>query len=219
MYEIYMDGLMLPVAPPAISTKINGKNRVINLVNGGEINLIQGAGLTEISFSFLLPAKKYPFAVYESGFKEPIFYLKKLIKLKNSLNPFKLIIIRNHFHSSSMQVTLENFSILEDKEKNDSDVIVNVNLKEYAFPSVKKIKVKPVIYTQRTRPSDKKIPTVYTVKKGDCLWEISRRFFGDGNRFKEIYRANQALIDRKNENTGYPIYTIYPGQKLKIQEV
>ena len=209
---------MLPVAPPAISTKINGKNKVMNLANGGEINLIQGAGLTEVSFSFLLPAKQYPFAVYENGFKKPIFYLKKLISLKNSLSPFKLIIIRNNFYSSSMSVTLESFSILEDKDKNDCDVVVNISLKEYRYPTIKKIKVKPIIYTQKTRPSDKATPKIYTVKKGDCLWEISRRILGDGQQFKKIYLANKIMIDKRNENTGYPIYTIYPGQRLKIQE-
>lgn len=32
--------------------------------------------------------------------------------------------------------------------------------------------------------------TKYTVKKGDTLWGIAKKLLGDGNKFKEIQRAN-----------------------------
>lgn len=32
--------------------------------------------------------------------------------------------------------------------------------------------------------------TTYTVKKGDTLWSIAKKFLGDGNRYKEIQKAN-----------------------------
>lgn len=32
--------------------------------------------------------------------------------------------------------------------------------------------------------------TKYTVKKGDTLWSIAKRFLGDGNKYKEIQKAN-----------------------------
>ena len=48
----------------------------------------------------------------------------------------------------------------------------------------------------------------YTVKKGDCLWHITKAFYGNGSDYRTIYNANKDII--KNPNL------IYPGQVLKI---
>jgi nucleoid-associated protein YgaU len=34
----------------------------------------------------------------------------------------------------------------------------------------------------------------YTVKSGDTLWAISKRFYGDGNQWSRIHEANRDLI-------------------------
>ena len=52
-----------------------------------------------------------------------------------------------------------------------------------------------------------KTPAVtYTVKKGDCLWNIAKRELGDGAKYKEIAKKNG--ISDPNR--------IYPGQVLKL---
>jgi len=48
----------------------------------------------------------------------------------------------------------------------------------------------------------------HTVKKGDCLWNIAKKYYGKGSDWKKIYNANKDLI--KNPNL------IYPNQKLVI---
>lgn len=45
----------------------------------------------------------------------------------------------------------------------------------------------------------------YTVKRGDCLWDIAAKKLGDGNRYPEIKRLNGLTSD-----------TIYTGQILKL---
>lgn len=47
--------------------------------------------------------------------------------------------------------------------------------------------------------------TTYKVQKGDTLWSIAKRFLGDGNRFKEIQKAN-----------GMTDTVIYPDSVLEI---
>ena len=54
----------------------------------------------------------------------------------------------------------------------------------------------------------------HTVVKGDCLWAIAQKYYGDGSRYPELYQKNKATIDAKNQGTENPKYTIYPGQKL-----
>lgn len=50
--------------------------------------------------------------------------------------------------------------------------------------------------------------TVYTVVKGDCLWNIARKFYGSGAKYTLIFNANKGII--KNPSL------IYPGQVLTI---
>ena len=50
--------------------------------------------------------------------------------------------------------------------------------------------------------------TTYTVKAGDCLWNIAKKFYGNGAQYTKIYNANKNII--KNPNL------IYPGQVLTI---
>lgn len=64
-------------------------------------------------------------------------------------------------------------------------------------PTTNKSTVKPAVKSKS-----------YTVKKGDCLWNIAKKYYGDGNKYTKIYNANKDKI--KNPNL------IYPGQSLKI---
>lgn len=48
----------------------------------------------------------------------------------------------------------------------------------------------------------------YTVKKGDCLWNIAKKYYGDGRKYTKIYDANTSKIANPN--------LIYVGQKLVI---
>lgn len=47
--------------------------------------------------------------------------------------------------------------------------------------------------------------TTYTVKSGDTLWDIARRFLGNGSKYQELKSLNGLTSD-----------TIYPGQTLKV---
>ena len=48
----------------------------------------------------------------------------------------------------------------------------------------------------------------YTVKKGDCLWNIAKKFYGNGAAYTKIYDANTNKIADPNR--------IYPGQVFVI---
>ena len=65
MYQFFIDNVMLPIAPASMDTNINNKNTTITLLNGEEINIIKSAGLSDVTFTALLPNKNYPFSVYQ----------------------------------------------------------------------------------------------------------------------------------------------------------
>lgn len=48
----------------------------------------------------------------------------------------------------------------------------------------------------------------YTIKSGDSLSKIAKRFYGNAGEWEKIYKANQDKIKDPN--------LIYPGQKIVI---
>ena len=49
---------------------------------------------------------------------------------------------------------------------------------------------------------------IYEIQKGDSLWKIAQKFYGDGNKWKKIYEDNKEVIKDPD--------LIYPGQKIRI---
>ncbi len=220
MYYFYLDKVLLPVAPEKLQLKINNNNKTLTLINNGEINILKDAKLTDISFEILLPNSKYPFAMYKDGFKKPIYYLDKLEKLKISKKPFQFIVSRKMptnavLFDTNMQVSLEDYKITEEA-KQGFDIKVSVNLKQYKQYSTKTMKItikqarpKPVATPVVARPAPSAPTTrTYTVVRGDCLWNIAKKYYGNGSQYTKIYNANRDKI--KNPNL------IYPGQVLTI---
>jgi nucleoid-associated protein YgaU len=50
--------------------------------------------------------------------------------------------------------------------------------------------------------------TFYEVKPGDTLSKISKQFYGDANKYNQIFEANKPMLKDADE--------IYPGQRLRI---
>jgi nucleoid-associated protein YgaU len=48
----------------------------------------------------------------------------------------------------------------------------------------------------------------YEVKSGDTLWKIAKQYYGDGNLYPEIFKANQDVLTDPDK--------IKVGQKLRI---
>lgn len=59
------------------------------------------------------------------------------------------------------------------------------------------------------RVDAKSKPKTYTVQGGDCLYNIAKKYYGDGSQYTKIYNANKDVIGA-NPNL------IYVGQVLTI---
>ncbi len=60
---------------------------------------------------------------------------------------------------------------------------------------------------QVQEPSSQKVE-IYEIKKGDTLWAIAQKFYGDGSKYKKIFEDNKEVIKDPDK--------IYPGQKIRI---
>lgn len=217
-YQIYIDGTALPVTPEKISMQSPGQNAVVRLIDGREAVVPQPPGLTEISFEALLPNVRYPFAVYERGFRRADYYLAQLELLRKRQEPFRLIISRNMPDGTPLGDT--NLSVLLDRmevQEQDADVTVSLTFRQYVKCGMRTPAAGKTAVNQKTRMSAATTGSVrHTVAKGDCLWNLTQKYWGDGNRYAEVYAKNQTVIDAGNRGTGNPRYTIYSGQVLQF---
>lgn len=221
-YEMYMDKMLLPIAPSKLQLKVDNQNKTLNLINDGEINILKKPGLTVVEFDTLLPQVRYPFARYKSGFQTAKIYLDELERLKVSQEPFQFIVTRSlpggiSLFSTNIKVSLEDYQ-LKEEAKQGLDVTVSIKLKQFRDYSTKlcnitftnekpKVASTPVRETKNS-PAPKSTAKTYTVVKGDCLWNIAKKFYGNGSQYTKIANANKDKIKSPN--------LIYPGQVLTI---
>ncbi len=209
-YIFYLDGIALPVTPSRLNIVTKNKNGVSTLLNGEEISILKSPGLREISFEALFPQKKYPFAYYPDGFLPANFYLAKFELLKREKKPFYFLASRTNekgrpLFDTNILVSLEDMAITENAESG-TDCTVSFKLKEYKSAVLKEYSVASNAAKVVTR--EVKTPAKsYTVKKGDCLYNICKTELGNGNLYKEIAKLNGI----KNPNLIYPGQVIYFG--------
>lgn len=233
MYQFYMDDMLLPVTPGAMTLKVANQNKTVTLINEGEINILKLPGLSKISFNALLPNKEYPFAQYESGFQNAHYYMDKLELLKTKCLPFQFQVIRTDergemlMDSLDMQVSLEEYELEENAEEYEFDVMAKIELKQYKTYGTKTIEFKKTETTTEATVTEKRDTSTapkttggYTVVSGDNLWDIARVKLGDGSRMNEIYELNRDTIEaaakkygRSSSSNGW---WIYPGTVLQL---
>lgn len=226
MYEMYMKNVLCPVTPSKLQLKIKNQNKTMNLINGEEINALKSAGLTEISYDLLLPNVRYPFATYKSGFVGAKYFLDEFEKMKTEKKPFQFKVIRTFpngkvLFDSDMTVSLEDYTIKEDA-KQGFDVVVSIKLKQFRHYGTKSIKVSnssdevnevtaSVENVRETTNSPAPVEgsvVTHTVTSNDTLWNIAKKYYGDGSKHPIIYEANKDKIRNPNLISSGQVLTI-----------
>lgn len=218
-YYFFIDDEMLPVPPAKMSINFKNKNKTINLINEGEINIIKTPGLTEVSFEAMLPNQYYPFADYNTSFKETAidsltrkylgfnysfkkaeYYLDKIKRLKQDHKNFRLIITRmaprfKPLFDTNMLVTLEDYSIKEDA-KEGFDAIVSLKFKQYRPYSTKELDVttdengNKTAKIKDTRQTSKEIPNACKIKNEQSIWETCKMASGGSLDWRSVANLN-----------------------------
>ena len=201
----------LPVLPSTLEVSNGSQNESVNIARLGEVTIIQDPAAKTISFSSIFPARYSSICEFRN-FSKPWDYVNKINKFKNNEKPSRFLITGTPIN---IYVTIEEF-VYREGEGDIGDIYYDLTLKEFRFVSPRKITVKTKKAAAK-RPNTKSKPKTYKVKKGDTLWAIARKYYGNGAEWKKIWNANKTmLIKRDKRNIKQPGHWIYPGQILRI---
>lgn len=211
MYMLYINKILFPVAPGKIVVETQMGNKTVQLVDGSEASLRGGKGLRKISFEVLLPQTEYPFAQYENGFKDALYFTQELEKIADENEPvwfdlYKTFPNMSKTYLTNIKVLVEKIKITEDAE-NGADMKAEIVLREYRNVQTK-LADEQKSEAAQTRTDSFEVPLYYTVCSGDSLWYIAKKYLDDSSKYTYLAEINSIK---------YP-YTIYVGQKLKLRE-
>lgn len=215
-YEIYINDELMPVAPPNITTERPSRNETIDLVNGGEFNLIRKPGLGEINIELRLPSEEYLFA---HDFKNQEHYLQLFEKLKSDQDSrvFSIMILRTGvdsdlYNSYLEYATLEDYTIEESTEEG-TDQIVNLTIKQFIPLKDQELKFREqedgtVTAEVKNGPRGmQNVPDEIEALENDSALLIAQKYFGDESKASEIAKLNG--LDNPND--------IKAGQVIKLK--
>lgn len=219
-YYFYLGNVLLPIPPSKLELKISNNNKTYDLINYSQINVLKNPGLSSLEFEVVLPNTKYPFAMYKNNFQNAKYYLGVLENLKVNRSAFQFIVVRKFpngkdIFNTNIKVALEEYTITDTTEEG-FDTKVKIKLKQYKEYSTKKVQVtikqyRPPAVTRTVTTNNTAVAKPsgqnYTVKRGDCLWNIAKRFYGNGAKYTTIYNANRSKI--RNPNLIYPAQVLW----------
>ena len=181
--------IALPLPPEAVKCKAETRFVSYNIINVGEVKLPDGEKLTKFSWNGRLPgaSMRNMRIVSAADWRSPKEIQGIFSRWRVSGKKLRLLVTGttiNHVVYTTTELNIENTT------KKDTTATTN----ERAASSQAALSA---------------ASQTYTVKSGDCLWNIAKKFLGNGSRYQEIYEANKSIIG-KNPNL------IYPGQTLTI---
>lgn len=179
----------LTVNPSEMTAAQDSKDKTIDLLNIGEINVPGNRGLIKVSLTTFLPDTDSPF--YTGTAPEDIIQAVK--KVKNGKKTLRLIIsgtdINTLFTVSSMSETYK---------EGQGDIYISWSFAESRDLNTTQVASWVRRYTDTglcNRNTGSKIPKVVTVKENDTLWSLAKRYYDDGRRWKDILAANGLTKD------------------------
>lgn len=193
--------MILPVTPSSYSWTHANAVETIQLDQLGEVNLHGTPRMAQETVDCLLPAQAYPFLNPGAG-TNPWVYLERLERWSDSGTVLRYLVSGTPLNAA---VLIE--SIQYGEQDGTNDLYASITLRQYQAPESPTLPPSGgSAATSRTSSTGGQTARTYTVQKGDNLWNIARKFYGDGSKYPRIVSANSI----KNPQL------IYPGTVLTI---
>lgn len=198
--------LILPVTPESFSVSFGRNVLKVNVHQLGDVNLWGQKTAATVQVSALLPSSERSYAFAGGYTGNPYGAIEVMQNWQNQGKILRFIVSETPVN---LAVLLSEVSYGE--QDGTGDVTANLTLSEYREVGATQVQTSGGQPTA-TRPAESgglhSSPQGYTVVKGDTMWAIARKFYGDATLCWKLASFN----DIKNANI------IYPGQVVKIPD-
>lgn len=201
----------IPVLPAKLNVSSPGKNERVTVLELGEVLLLRKKGLRILSWESFFPVSKAPYTTGQ--IRDPVSIVQAIQKARDQKSPVRFLITGTDL-DCNLRMGIDSFEY-EERSGELGDLYYTIKLYEWKDISPKRI----VLPVKKEEPAKTQEPAragkpeqtskTYTVKSGDCLWNIAKKFYGKGSDYTKIYNANKGKIG-SNPNL------IYPGQVFTI---
>ena len=197
--EIYLgtdnDKIRFPVVPPSIGVNRNNNIDTESVIKLGEVPIFNGTSLKTIEFTSFFPNQEYSFCDY-TGFMKPYEFSEKIQKWMYEGKPLRIIVTDS---PTNMQCLIQQFDTVE--QDGTRDLYFTLNLLEYRPIEVPNLSSSNTSSnsnnTQNTsRPNEVSTNSnnqqkTHKVVKGDTLYDIAKKYYGNGNLYPKIKEASK----------------------------
>ena len=198
--EIYLgtdnDKIRFPVVPSSIGVNRSNNIDTESVIKFGEVPIFNGTSLKTIELTSFFPNQEYSFCDY-TGFMKPYEFSEKIQKWMYEGKPLRIIVTDS---PTNMQCLVQQFDTVE--QDGTRDLYFTLNLLEYRpieVPSLSSSNTSSNSNnTQNTsRPNEtnnnsNNTQKTHKVVKGDCLYDIAKKYYGNGNLYTKIKEANKS---------------------------
>ena len=196
--------MQLPVNPAVLKVTRAGGGHRSEVLALGEVNVLRDARLARLELNFLLPGRGgYSFLATQP--MPPDAYVAFFRAAQEGKTPLRLVVSGAGVNMLVSVEALEATRRAGDHESMDCRLDL-LEYRPYGATALKLAEGGAAVTVVSARAPEKEQPAVYTVVKGDTLWEIARRLLGDSRRYPEL----AALNGIANPNL------IFPGQTLTL---
>lgn len=185
--------IVLPINPKTVDFVETQLNQRITLLNIGEANLKGNRGLITTSLSSYFPSTRSPHYGYAK--KSPAVYKAMLEKWKNNKKVVRVIVTDMKINLA-MLIDKLTFSINE----GTGDLKYTIELSEYRNLNVPAVNIDVSVKSStglQERPNEgteaSQEGRTHTVVKGDTLWGIAKKYYGNGAQYPKIVSANPSI--------------------------
>lgn len=212
MVKTFLDSMQLPVNPfDDVTIHVKANNQQFEIVAIGDITHLGDRKLMEISIKSIFTDKNYPWLAVSNPMP-PGSYVQQINAIFEAKEPVRFIVTGDGI-DINLLCTLEDFKPSYHFGET-GECYYSLSLKEFRTFSSKHVKVvsgdleKSQIQSTKSRTEQKQAPGSYTVKDGDSLNAIAKRYYGSEAEYEKILTANKNQLNNPNQ--------LRAGQKLRL---